>query len=420
MTQVLYFVHAGVLLLFGVYISAIFSGILLTKKNIAICFGFCIGSGFLQILSYLYLSPNYVWKLYPVITHIPLFLLLGFVFQQRAITAISAISTAYLCCQPAKWFGVLIFTLTQNRLIEYIIRICLLCALFAVIYFYLGENMSEIFHKDTRSVCIFGITPIIYYLFDYIVAIYTDFWTSYSHITADFLAFFLCIIFLIFCLIYYKEYEQKANAQQKEQMIRLIIEEQKKELEAVNRSEHEVRILRHDMRLFLRNLSLCIDNDDKTTAQKMISSYIDNVDATTVKKYCNNPTINYVISAFSKKCDELQIELIYHIDIEELNCDEIIFSSIISNALDNAVNAQQYVPVAQRKIELMLKNLNGKLLFSIQNPFRVRPVLSNGIPVTVQKGHGYGSKSILYLTERMGGVCQFKIDGNSFIVRVVI
>lgn len=287
-------------------------------------------------------------------------------------------------------------------------------------YFYLCQNISEIFHKDTRSVCIFGITPIIYYLFDYIVAIYTDFWTSYSQITAEFLAFFLCIIFLIFCLIYYQEYEQKSNAQQKEQIIRLIIDEQKKELDAVTHNEHEIRILRHDMRLFLQNLSLCIENNDKTTAQKMISSYIDNVNATAIKKYCQNPTINYVISAFSKKCEELQISLVCRINITDLNCDEIIFSSILSNALDNAINAQQYVPVAQRRIELMLNILNGKLLLSVQNPFHIKPILSNGIPVTDQKGHGYGSQSIFYLTERMGGVCQFHIDGNTFIVRVVI
>ena len=393
---------------------------MLTKKNLAICFAFCAGSGFVQFLAYTTFSPDFVWKIYPFIAHLPLFLLLVFGFQQRAITVIASISTAYLCCQPAKWFGVLTFALTQNQIFEYIVRICLLCTFFIIIHFRLSQTIAEIFHKNTRNVFIFGITPMVYYLFDYLVVRYTNFWSAHTHVTAEFLSFFLCIIFLTFCLVYYKEYEQKSNAQQKEQIIQLIIDEQQKELDAIKHSEHEIRILRHDMRLFLQNLSLCIENNDKITAQKMISSYIDSVEATSIKKYCQNPTINYVISAFSKKCEELQISLHCDIVMTELNCDEVIFSSILSNALDNAVNAQEQLPVTQRRIELMLKNRNDKLLLSVQNPFQGKPILSNGIPVSDQKGHGYGSQSILYLTERMGGVCQFKADNNIFSVRVII
>lgn len=420
MTQILFFINAGALVLFGVYLTVAFTGIQFTRKNFFLCLGFCATSGLLQLLAYIFTSPSYVWKIYPVIAHIPLLLLLVFVFHQRLVTAAVSICTAYLCCQPAKWFGVLAATLTQSTVVEYIVRIILLCITFSVTYIFLSRHISEIYNKDTRSVCIFGITPVIYYLFDYIVVIYTNFWTTYASITAEFLAFFLCIIFLVFCVVYYKEYEQKANAQQQELIISLIIDEQKKELETIKRNEQEIRILRHDMRLLLLTLSMAVENDDKETAKKMIASYISGIDATTIKKYCQNTTINYVISAFARKCEELQIELLCQINISELACDETILSSIISNALDNAVHAQEQLPLSQRKIELMLKNMNGKLLFSTKNTFKTKPVLVNGIPKTNHTGHGYGSQSIAYLTERLGGICQFTIDGNYFIVRVII
>ena len=96
------------------------------------------------------------------------------------------------------------------------------------------------------------------------------FWTLQTKEAAEFLSFFLCIIFLVFCLTYYKEYEQKADAQRKEQIIRITVDEQKKELETVKRSEQAIKIMRHDMRHFLANLSACIDNDDKITAKKIV------------------------------------------------------------------------------------------------------------------------------------------------------
>lgn len=418
--QVLFFINAGMLVCFGVYLAAAFSGIRFTPKSVAICLCFCAGSGFLQLLAYMMFSPSFAWKIYPLITHIPLILLLVYVFRQRFVTAVVSICTAYLCCQPAKWFGVLAAALTPNSNIEYIVRICLLSITFPVVHFFLSQHIAEIFNKDTRSVCIFGITPVIYYIFDYIAMIYTHLWTDYASVTIEFLAFFLCVIFLVFSIVYYKEYEQKSNAQQKESIISLIIDEQKKELDIIKRNEHEIHLFRHDMRLLLLTLSMAIENNDKETAQKMISSYVSNIEATAVKKFCSNTTINYVISAFAKKCDEQEIELICQISIGELTCDETILASIISNALDNAVNALQQLSSSQRKIELMLKDMNGKLLFSTKNAFKTKPLLMNGTPISNLKGHGYGSRSIAYLTERLGGVCQFTIDGNYFIVRVII
>jgi len=420
MTTILFFINAGALVLFGVYLAVAFAGIKFTRKNFAVCFCFCAASGLLQLLAYIIFSPTFVWKIYPFITHAPLLLLLVYLFHRRFVTAIVSICTAYLCCQPAKWFGVLASTFTHSTDIEYLVRVCLLCITFPIVYFYLSQHMAEIFNKDTRSVCIFGITPILYYLFDYIVVVYTNLWTSYASIVGEFLTFFLCAIFLIFCIVYYKEYEQKTNAQQKELIINLIIEEQKKELEAIKRNEHEIHLLRHDMRLLLTTLFIAVENNDKETSQKMIASYINDIDATTIKKFCSNTTINYVISAFARKCEELEIELICQISMSKLTCDETLLATIISNALDNAINAQQQFPIGRRGIEIMLKDLNGKLLFSTKNTFKTKPVLIDGIPKSNHTGHGYGSQSIAYLTERLGGVCQFTIDGNYFIVRVII
>ena len=40
--------------------------------------------------------------------------------------------------------------------------------------------------------------------------------------------------------------------------------------------------------------------------------------------------------------------------------------------------------------------------------------------MSAKAGHGYGTQSILYLTEKLGGKCQFVVQNNIFVLRVVL
>ena len=326
-----------------------------------------------------------------------------------------------MCCQPSKWFAILVVYLIPSASAEYAARVAvILLVTLIMLKLKLYQTVSAIFNKDIRSVCVFGMTPVVYYLFDYIAVVYNDFFTADHKLAVEFLPFFFCIAFMIFCVLYYREYEQKSDAERKEQITNIIVTEREKELDAIKKSEHEIRILRHDMRLLLNNISVCMENDDKETARKIISTFTDSIDATYIKKYCNNTTINYIVSAFADKCSSNQIEFGCRIEVEDISCDEIMLSSIMSNALDNAINAQKQIFEGKRKINLVMKNYNGKLLLSVKNTIAEIPVFVDGVPVTKQKGHGYGTQSIMMLTARMGGNCQFTIEEDRFVFRVII
>ena len=86
--------------------------------------------------------------------------------------------------------------------------------------------------------------------------------------------------------------------------------------------------------------------------------------------------------------------------------------------MDNALNAQDGQD--EGDIRLLLKNSNGKTLLCVKNTFRKAPLFRNGIPASFREGHGYGVQSILYITEKLGGNCQFTIEDNWFILRVVV
>ena len=418
--MILMLVHGALLLVFGVCLSASFVQLQATRKNLLYHLFFCLFCGAVQVLSFILFGEVPVWNVYPVITHIPLILFLCIGYRKRPVTALAAVSTAYLCCQPAKWFGLLVFSLTQNTVAEYAAQMIALVAVGFLVLRYFAPGLGMLFSKDTASVCIFGIIPVVYYLFDYATVIYTDLWLRNNRTVAEFLPFLLCMVFLFFCTIYYKGYEEKADLERREQIIHITIEQQARELETARRNEQEVRILRHDMRLFLDSLAVSIQSGEHEKALDLIQAYASRTNVAPLQRFCSDSTINYILSDFSEKCQAKQIAFTRVIQVDELDVDATLFASILSNALDNALNAQAAFEPQQRSIRLMLKTVEGKLLLSVKNPVKDPPVFADGLPVSKRKGHGYGAQSIRYMTQRLGGNCQFSVQDGMFILRVVI
>jgi len=418
MEQILFYGHYALLLLFGIWISAAFSGVPATRKNVAGLIILTAVCGGLQIGVYALFGEEAVWQLYPAIIHLPIILTLALFFRRGLSNAVSATASAYLCCQIAKWFGLAALALGGSSRAELLVRIVMLLITGAVILRWFAGKLARIYSPDRGRAWVFGIIPVVYYLFDYTVAIYSSLWADNHFLVVEFLPLFLCIGYLIFCAVYYREYEQKEEAERMEQLLRITVEQQTKEVETIRRSELEIRRLRHDLRLFLNSLSSCIEQSDKETARKLISGFSRQAEASSVKRYCGNDTLNYVLSDYAAQCQEKGIRFQPMVELAELGVDEILFSTILANALDNALNAQEGQDPGN--IRLLLKNSNGKTLLCVKNTFREPPLFRDGIPASFRTGHGYGVQSILYITEKLDGNCQFTIEDDWFVLRLVV
>ena len=421
MQTVLFFLHYAALLLFGILLSFAYAGVQVhNKRNLWIIGGVFVFTGCLQLAGYCFLDEEFVWKLYPLITHIPIILCLSLFCKTSVIAAVASVTSAYLCCQPAKWAGLLTLTLTGNTAAELIVRLLFLAAMGYLAIWHVAPCLSKLFAKDFRSVCIFGSIPAVYYAFDYFAGIYTGLRTGNHQIIAEFIPFIMSMFFLVFCTMYYKEYERKSEAESREQLIRIAVQQQQAHIDAVKRTETELRILRHDMRLFLNGLAACLENSESDKARDMIHSYISRIDGTKLEHFCKNDFVNYVLSDFSFRCKAANIPFVCSLEIDSPDVDEMLFCLILSNALDNAFNAQDSVPPAKRCVKLMLKKADGKLLLSVKNPVSNPPVFADGLPVTNRKGHGFGTQSIRHITQSLGGNCQFSTQDGWFILRVVL
>lgn len=420
MDTILFLVHSTLLLVYGVIISFSFTGLRFNKENALTGSLFFVCCGLVQLVVYLNQSKIVVESIYPLITHLPLMVLLIRKYHKSLFTSFGAVTTAYLCCQPANWVGLVIESISMNTIVGKITCIIMLIVSLIVVLAFFSSFISSILSKHDHNFYLFITIPGIYYIFDYSLGTFIQLWHPFARIIVEFLPFFVCVMYLIFSSIYYKEHESKVLAEKKEQIIQLSLEQQTREFDLMKENSQRMRLLRHDQRLLLNNIALSIQSDDKENALQLISSFISEIDSTVVVRYCEEDIINYVLSSYASKCASNNIQFETDISITDFNLDPMFYSSILSNALDNALNAQDGLDDSDRIIKVMIKNSDDKLLLSVRNHYSKKPILVDGLPVTTEKGHGYGTQSIRYMTERLGGNFQFSIQDNWFVTCIVI
>ena len=413
--------HYGTILIFGIYASAAFLGIRMNRQNIMILFVFSTAMGMINTCSFLLLGIAITEKIYPLIIHLPLILFFRFVYKYQVTPAVLSVTIAYLCCQISNWAGLFFLNFTHLGLVYYCVRIIINVVVLILLICFVSPAVSQLLQKPAKDIIIFGLMPLVYYLYDYMVTVYTSLFYSGGEVITEFLGFMLCIFFVVFVLVYFKQYEEKREIEQRNEFIEMQRIQSKKELERMKRSEYEMSILRHDMRHFLNDISGFIENGESERAQEYIHEVISIAENTSTKKYCSNQIVDMILSSYENRMKELEITFQYSIRIpKELGYSDSDISSILSNGLENAVNAVSLLEQDRREINLDMHINNGKLLISIKNTYAKIPKMIDGLPQAEEKGHGFGTQSIRYITEKLKGNCQFMVEGKYFMLRIVL
>lgn len=418
---VLSLLHNATTLLFGVYVSAAFLGVRMNRKNVLKLLLFSIVVGAVNISSYLLLGLSVTKKLYPLIVHLPLALFLTLCFKYRFSLSVLSVLTAYLCCQVSNWAGAAVYSFTSSQVIYYSVRIAVTVIVFILLILYVSDATAALLQKPTKTILILGLMPFVYYLFDYTMGVYTSLLYSGLEVVVEFFGFMLCISYLLFVFLYFKQYEENLEAEQKNRLMELKRRQYEKEITAIRRSENEISILRHDMRHFLLNLSAYIENGETEKAEEYIESLITAADHTATRKYCKNEIVNIILSSHESEMEKGQIKFTYAIELPDmLPFSDVDITAILSNAIENAIKAVLKLPAEERIIHLELRMNGGKLLVSLKNRFGEPPVLVDGIPMSTVPGHGIGTQSIRYMAEKLKGNCQFTLIDDYFVLQVIL
>ena len=419
--QILAVVHNASTLLFGIYCSAFFLGVKSNKKNILTLFLiFCIQGG-LYLSIFLPFGTSVAQQAYPLIVHLPLILFLSLHYKYPLISSSISVFSAYLCCQLSNWIGLLILDVTGIDWCYYSARILTTLGTFIFLYRYVFCSTRAIFAKDTRELSIIGFLPFVYYIFDYAVTKFSSLLYSGNKAVVEFMGFAFCIAYLIFLMIYFREYENKQELKHYNDLSKIQLQSMQKEINQVKISSQKLAILRHDMRHHLNIILTQLQNVHPEKAEEYIREISSAYDDTVIARYSGNEMLNSVISIYHSRFTDKGFLLKCNISTgKELPCSDLALCTILSNALENSMHALEQMDISSKWAKLTVSQKKNHLLLQVENPVEKIPEFADGIPVSNRDGHGIGVKSVIYYVDQLNGQCQFSVSDHCFILKIIV
>lgn len=212
---------------------------------------------------------------------------------------------------------------------------------------------------------------------------------------------------------------QLFNAAEKNRALDMQIKMVNERLQNSTETENRLQMLRHDMKHKMLLLNDYIRNEKYTDAAQYISGMITDIDKNTLHTYCDNNSVNVVLSYYNKIADEQNIDFSTSIHLPaELKINQTDLAVILSNGLENAINAQANCD--DKKIFIKGFIEAEKIYLEIKNPFNNSVAFEGKLPHSKQENHGFGTKSMAAIIEKYDGVYSFSVENGYFIFRCSI
>lgn len=177
----------------------------------------------------------------------------------------------------------------------------------------------------------------------------------------------------------------------------------------------------HDRRHF-NNVLLELLEQGKSTEAYALLQRQNRVVHKISKIYCENAAVNAAVCHYAGLAEQVGIPADLALDIpDDLTVDALELSVVVSNLMENAIQACENLPENQTPYLRFTCQSVGRLLLEMENPCAENTALDqNGYPITRKEGHGIGSKSVAAFTKKYEGELLYQIDNNVFRVRLLV
>ncbi len=291
-----------------------------------------------------------------------------------------------------------------------------------IIVRYISPYVVRLRYESNKILKLFISVPLIYYLLEYILTVYTDLLYRGRAAIVELMDAAVVVVYFIFSVIYLKTLYEKKEMEVNQALYKVMANQSRTEIESLRKSQDQAAIYRHDLRHHMNYLHSCISESNLSDALSYILEISKEIDNSKVTRYSENESVNLILSSYAIKSSEKAIHC-------EVNVSTVDFSkftipdlcSLLSNALENAIYACENIPDNKNRfIRLNMYSRNNKLCIDIRNSFDKEPVFRLDLPVSKDQGHGFGTKSMAHVVEKYGGLYQFSVRDGVFIFQATI
>lgn len=222
-------------------------------------------------------------------------------------------------------------------------------------------------------------------------------------------------IVLVFDRISKSRHTEKANAllQQQAQMQLSVYRDLKQ------RYEQSVKIV-HDVKKHINALEGLIKSENLSRAAAYKNNMYDILDKFQPSFKDSNELLSVIINHAILRTEQNNIKM--HIQIENIDLSfisDIDLTTIISNIIDNALEAVSELPDNKREIWFVIEKRMGCILIHSENPYNYVEDISPNKYKSTKRGHmGIGLTNIESTVKKYGGIFTAENDNGRFSVSV--
>ncbi|CEO24785.1 sensor histidine kinase [Paraclostridium sordellii] len=323
-----------------------------------------------------------------------------------------------------------------NKMISYNLemryQILISCIIYIIIFFVIGYIFIKPYLEDygvfivtdkTYYWSLVWIIPISMYISNLVVFLNETWGKSWQELVATLFINIASFTIYKYISLDFTERMERLERECNSQILKSQVESLKYHYNQINDIREKMSIMNHDMRHNIILLESLMNECKYEDVKKMIYKWNTDLEDGKMVSYCNNILINAILSLHIKKSESLGVKINVDINIpKRLNIEESDLAVVLSNILENAINATVKQKYDEDKIiELESKYINEKIVIRLKNRFDGNVLFGkDGLPISEEKGHGIGSRSIAAFARKYNATISNEYSNGWYTVRLLI
>ena len=301
-----------------------------------------------------------------------------------------------------------------------------ICWLFAAIAYYPATHSVRRMVEDenfAQTWYVFWVLPLVFIALNlFMIPKYAD--TLYTGRVLQ--GYFVISIALLFLMLFFNtifllmaiSINRNVRLQQENQLLSM----QQQRYESLKAAIEEARQARHDLRHQLCQLAALAEEGNLEKIKAYLSGAVSRIPSLELH-FCENRAADGVVGYYCALAKREQIPFSVQLDLpERLPVDEIDLCLVLSNLLENALEASLRTAPARRRIKLTAYlHGNSLALIQVENTYDGVIREKGGVfQSSKRKGDGVGLQSVRHIAEKSGGVNTVTYQDGLFCVKVML
>ena len=234
----------------------------------------------------------------------------------------------------------------------------------------------------------------------------------------------ILLILLIFCMGVFGIY-MKYQENEKEKQILLARERVMSDNYALLKKEQEEnRRHIHEFRHELEYLYQCLRRQEYEAGEAYLEKKNREIGKQQKEQlWTGSGCIDFLVNKTRVQAGEKGIRFESEVNVLEIPVEEYDLFMILSNLLENAVEAAQQCEEGERYIRLQIFTVNRMFFLLVENSYEKEPEERDGRFVTSKgdrSAHGWGLENVKETVKRYGGECEIRYGNQVFSFRVIL